>query len=408
MRTFTKIVSAAAALALMGTVTACGTGNNAGDDTVTISFQHQFNDVQTQAIETLVARFEEEHPSIRVNLLRNNDSAFYDALVTQILGGGGPDIVRVEPPRVPQYIASGWTLPLDDIFDPANFFPAAVEALTSPDGQLHGVPFDIDALALFYRPDMLETAGITEVPQTWEDFRTAAVAMTDGDTYGAGLFGGWGAFTFYPWLWQAGGQVLNENQTEAAFNSPEGVAALQFWVDLQNSAMPPGMATAGEDEVRGPFVAGRIGMIPSGPWAIPSLKETGIDWAVAPLPADKESATVLGGMSLLALANTSHPDQVKTFLTWLMDDENLGEYYAAVGGIPAKTSLFNDPAFANDPYVSAFQAILETARNRPTIEEAGLIDEALTEAIQAALAGTSSPQAALDAAAARVNEALND
>jgi multiple sugar transport system substrate-binding protein len=224
------------------------------------------------------------------------------------------------------------------------------------------------------------------------------------------LFGGWGAFEFYPWLWQAGAEVLNEDGTEAVFNSPEAVEALQLWVDLQASAMPAGMATATEDDVKGPFISGTLAMFTSGPWVISSLAEAGIDgkWALAPLPAGAESATVLGGMDLLVLKNSEHPEEAKQFLSWLMSDENIRDYYLAVGGVPAKTTLFDDPAFADDPYLPAFQDILADARSRPTVAAAGDVDTALGTAVQAALAGTATPQEALDAAVAEANEALGD
>jgi ABC-type glycerol-3-phosphate transport system substrate-binding protein len=384
------------------------TGDQAVEE-VTITFQEQFNDEQSAAMEDLVAKFESENPGITVELLRDNDSAYYDKLVTQITGGQGPDIARVEPAKAPQYIASGWALPLDDVIDAGEYFPAALDAVTS-DGQLYGVPLEVEGLGLFYRSDLLAEVGFDEPPATWEEFTEAATALTGDGRYGAGLFGGWGAFEFYPWLWQAGAEVLNEDGTEAIFNSPEAVEALQLWVDLQATAMPAGMATATEDDVKGPFISGTLGMFTSGPWAISALEEAGIDglWSVAPLPAGAESATVLGGMDLLVLENSEHPDEAKAFLAWLMADENIRDYYLAVGGVPAKTTLFDDPAFAEDPYLPAFQDILDQARSRPTVAAAGDVDSALGTAVQAALAGTATPQEALDTAVAEANEALSD
>lgn len=405
-----KVLAIAAASVLAVGLAGCSTGDAGADGDVTIKFQEQFTDAQSEAMKALVARFEEETPGIKVQLLRDNDSGFYDKLVTQITGGAGPDMVRVDPAKAPQYIASGWTLPLDDVIDASEYFPAALEAVTKADGTLHGVPLDVDALALFYRTDLLEAAGLDAAPTTWDEFQAAAEAMTVDGNYGAGLFAGWGAFEFYPWLWQAGAEVLNDDQTEAVFNSPEAVSALQFWVDLQKSAMPAGMATADEDAVKGPFIAGKLGMLTSGPWMIPSLKNADIDgtWAVAPLPAGKESATVLGGLDLLVLKNSKHPDETKQFLAWLMEDQNIGEYYSAIGGIPAKTSLFEDPKFADDPYVAQFKLVLEQARSRPAIANSIEVDDALTEALQAALAGTATPQEALDKAVQKANKALSE
>ena len=417
-----SIVVAMSAALLMAGCTGSGSGTatptaggatttqatSAPAEPVTITFQNQFNDAQTSAMQGLVAKFEAAHPEIKVNLLRDNDSSYYDKLVTQITGGAGPDIARVEPVKAPQYIAAGWALSLKDaITDQSAYIPSTLEPVTK-NGELFGVPLDVEALALFYRIDMLQAAGFSSPPATWDELKTQTKALTHDGNYGIGLFGGWGAFEFYPWLWQAGGQMLNADGTEATFNSPEAVSALQLWVDLQKTVMPKGMATATEDDLKGPFVSGNLAMLTSGPWMIPSMKQAGIDgkWGIAPLPAGKQAASVLGGMDLLVLKNSQHPDQAKTFISWLMQDENIVQYYAAIGGLPVKTALYKDPAIASDPYVVAFKAVLEQAKARPTVPASGDIDAALGEAVQAALAGTMTPKEALDAAVAKANEAM--
>jgi len=400
------------ATAMVVALGACGNGSNTAGSAskvpVTITFQEQFNDAQTAAIKKLVPKFEAANPGIKVVLNRDNDAGYYDKLVTQITAGKGPDVVRVDPAKAPQYIASGWALPLGDaVGKPSEYFPAALDAVTK-DGGLYGVPLDVEALALFYRTDVLAAAGYDKPPATWAEFSAMAKALTKNGKHGVALFGGWGAFEFYPWLWQAGAEVLSADNKKAVFNSPEAVSALQMWVDLQASAMPPGMATAAEDDVKGPFVSGSVAMFTSGPWTIPALQKAGIDgkWAVAPMPGGKNQATVLGGMDLLVLKNSKHAQEAKTFLSWLMKDENIKQYYVEIGGLPAKVALFDDPAFAADPYVSQFKAILKQARSRPAVAASNDVDAALGKAVQAALAGTQSPKQALDTAVAKANSAL--
>jgi len=376
---------------------------SAAAEPVTITFQEQFSDGESAQIEAQLAAFEAAHPEITVKLVRDNDSSYYDKLVTQITAGRGPDVARVEPPKAAQYIASGWTVPLGDAVSADEYFPSTLDGLTK-DGELHGVPQDLSALALYYRTDL-----VPQPPTTWDELKTTAAALTSGDSYGIGLFGGWGAFEFYPWLWQSGADVLSEDGTTAVFNSPEAVSALQLWVDLQAKGMPAGMATATEDDLKARFVSGTLGMFTSGPWTIQSMKDAGIDgkWAIAPLPAGAKPATVLGGMDLIVLKNSEHQEAAKTFVAWLMQDDVQKEWAGALGFIPVKSALYDDPTFKDDPYVSAFAAILADAKSRPTVPAAGDVDSALGEAVQAALSGAATPQAALDAAVAKANEALS-
>lgn len=383
---------------------------------VTITFQHQFNDAESAKMAELVSQFEAANPGIKVQAIRDNDQAYYDKLVTSILGNSAPDLARVEPPKAAQYIAAGYAAPLDAYIPAAersDFFPGTLEPLVQ-DGKLYGVPQDVAVLVLYYRTDMLQSVGFSEAPKTWDELLTAAKALTRApDQYGLGLFGGWGAFEFYPWFWQAGGEMLKQvdGKWVPAFNSPEGVAALQFWADLENKhkVMPPGAATLTEDDVKGPFIAGKLAMFTSGAWSVDSLKKAGIDgkWAIAPLPAGKQAASVLGGMDIIMLERSEHKAEAGTFLAWLMQDAVQADWAMSLSLLPVKASMYDDPAFQSDPLMGQFKAALATARSRPTIAAAGEVDGAFGQALQAALSGAQTPKEALDAAAEEALRALS-
>ncbi len=206
-------------------------------------------------------------------------------------------------------------------------------------------------------------------------------------------------------LKEEGGKIM------PAFNSSEGIAALQFWVDLveKYQVMPDGLATAGEDEVKGPFIAGQMAMFTSGPWTVASLKETtAIDgkWSIAPLPKGKEAASVLGGMDLILLEQSERKEEAARFLNFWMQDEIQLDWAKSLSLLPVKKSLYADPFFQTDPLMQAFASTLEVARSRPTIPEAGEIDDLFGQAMQAALSGAKSPQEALDEAAQQAAEIL--
>lgn len=382
---------------------------------VTIRITHQFGDAEAAKFDEIVAAFEAANPAITVEQERNNESNYYDKLVTEILGNSAPDIARVEPPKAAQYVAAGYAANLDDLV-PAelqdDFFEGTLEPLIL-DGSLYGVPQDVATLSLFYRSDLLEAAGVDAPPTTWDELIEAATAVTEGDVYGIGLFGGWGAFEFYPWFWQAGGEMFREEDGELvpAFNSPEGVAALQLWVDLANThqVMPPGMATVGEDEVKAPFIAGKLAMFTSGPWSVGGLEEVAeIDgmWGIAPLPRGEQEASVLGGMDVIILEQSEHKAEAAAFLEYWMSDEVQKDWASSLGFIPVRQSLYEEPEFQSDPTIQVFADQLAVSRSRPTNPEAGEIDELFGQAVQAALSGAKTPQQALDEAAAAAADIL--
>lgn len=410
-----RIVGVLVAVAAIAGLVLASISNAARRDSVTITFQEQFNDAESAKMAQLVKQFESTNPNIQVRLVRDNDSSYYDKLVTQIIGGGGPDIARVEPPKAVQYITAQYAVSLDQWFRKSfrnQFFRSTIGPLLRG-GKLYGIPQDVATLVLFYRTDLFKTAGIKHAPTTWKELYADAKKLTNGSgRYGIGLFGGWGAFEFYPWLWQAGAQVLKPNgdKMAAAFNSPAGVRALQFWTNLQKQKlMPAGAATLTEDDVKGPFIAGKLAMFTSGPWSVASLKAAGITgkWSVAPLPKDKTRASVLGGLDVIVLKNSQHKTEAAKFLAWLFSDKVQADWDTSLGFIPVKKSLYKKPAFKRDPLAKEFFASLQISRSRPVVPQAAQVDNALGEAVQAALSGAKSPKAALDAAAKTANDALS-
>jgi ABC-type glycerol-3-phosphate transport system substrate-binding protein len=403
----TGIAVALTAVLATGALAACSGGSGGS---VTITFQNQFSDAESAEMAKLVKEYEADNPGVTIKLARDNDSSYYDKLVTQITAGKGPDIVRLEPPKVAQYAASGWLTPVDGALSAkGDYFANTIDAATLK-GKVYGVPQDVSTLALFYRKDMLAAAGIANPPTTWEELKADADKLSTGGKYGIGLFGGWGAYEFYPWLWQAGAEVLSKDGKKAAFDSEKAVSALQFWVDLQRSDMPPGMASATEDDVRGPFTNGDLAMFTSGPYMTSILEGAGLtadQWGVAPLPKGERSASVLGGMDLSVLQNSKHQKESIAFLKWLGSDKVQTTWATDLAFVPAKKSLYDSSAFSSDPNIATFGKIIEASLSRPTIARAGDVDSALGKAVGAALSGSQSASDALKAAAQEADAAIN-
>src|SRR5207342_72229 len=113
-----------------------------------------------------------------------------------------------------------------------DFWPGE-RAVATVDGKVIGMPALVDNLAIVYNKALFDKAGIAppSASWTWDDFRAAAKALTDpaakqtGWSYAADA----SEDTVWRWeamLWAAGGQILNSDNTKAAFDSPEGLRAM--------------------------------------------------------------------------------------------------------------------------------------------------------------------------------------
>jgi multiple sugar transport system substrate-binding protein len=103
------------------------------------------------------------------------------------------------------------------------------------DGKYRGIPYNIVGNAFVYRKSMFDKAGVTKVPETWDEFRTAAKALKAsgkpiGQTYGQ-TFGDAPSF-FYPLMWAFGGKELQDDSKTVAINSKETIDAVKFGADL--------------------------------------------------------------------------------------------------------------------------------------------------------------------------------
>lgn len=318
--------------------------------------------------------FMAEHPDITVNLIptQYGSSSYLDKYIIAQQAGSGPDALMVDVAWSPQLAAMGATLPLDADMD--AFFPGPVETVTV-DGETHGLPFYTNALALFYNKTAFEAAGLPlpEAGWTWDEFLTAVETLSDGEMYGFGLQGGWGGtFEWYPWVWQSGGAFLADDFTRPAFNDPEALEAAQFFLNLvTNPEFVPEAAKTwkGWSELGAAFANEVIAMFEVGDWGISIVENMNpaFEWGVAPLPMNREQASLVGGANWIVNPNSDHPDAATAWISYatgpavfeMMDGYNR---IAARRGAAEEQAIVRD-----DPRMQVFVDALEYAHPRPPI-----------------------------------------
>jgi multiple sugar transport system substrate-binding protein len=246
-----------------------------------------------------------------------------EILTTGIATGEAPDVFFISPGDWRRYAESGLALPLEDYMPQYlldDLLPAAVDAVTL-DGHIYSVPFEMEPVALWYNKEILAEAGL-EVPTSWDELVAAAETLTTSDRYGILLPMNpdyFENFIFYPFLWMAGGQVVNEDFTEAAVNTPEAARALDLWGTLVREGWAAPTST-GNDPTDERFPTEQAAMFVSGYWVWGWLQANYPEFVekvgVAPIPApdaDSEMATVYGGWTVMVYADTEHPEAAAEF-----------------------------------------------------------------------------------------------
>ena len=210
-------------------------------------------DPKSRADRAIVDAFERAHPEIRLESaqgLQIGGPAAESNLLLAFAGGTAPDVVYVNFRTSASYVQQGFLMPLDDYLkrDPqtlAQINPTLLPILKDAGhGHIYSIPYLAVVQALYYRKDMFQAAGLdpNKPPTTWDEFYADAQKLTDQSQGVWGLeFGTDSDSAAYWWinfLWQAGGEVVKRNpkgQWVAAYNTPEGVTALNFYKKLMTA-----------------------------------------------------------------------------------------------------------------------------------------------------------------------------
>ncbi len=354
---------------------------------------------------------------------------------TVLLSGSGDfDASYVQMEWIPEYVAAQSLAPLNPLIDSmaSDWFALsalepAVNSLTL-DGMVYGFPSEGDTAWLFYRTDLLEAAGL-EVPQTWDEFREAAIAMTqdengDGtpEVYGAviGAKPDEALWDFMHVFFGFGGQILDENG-QVAIDNETGVAALTFYSNLllQDKVVPPDVTTYGYNEILTALQEGRIAM------AIQWMAGTStlLDCELSPNVCDKLDYTLLPGhlegdqvvrgfgasqWAWVIPAASRNQSGAYAFIEWLTGPEG-AKTWALNGGIPSNAIALADPAVVEQIPQFALLAEAMPFRNLfPATTVTFELQRLFGEAAHNAVTGVQTPAEALGSAADQMRSALTD
>ncbi|AFY31350.1 ABC transporter substrate-binding protein [Calothrix sp. PCC 7507] len=376
-------------------------------------------------LQKLVDKFNQTHPNIQVeSLYIGQQDQQMPKILAAVVGNAPPDLLWYNPTIAGQLVDLDAIIPLDkllanspvkDEIDP-NLF-ASMEY----QGKIWSVPFATNNVGIFYRPSLFKSAGVTDLPRTWQELQQTAQKLTrdtngDGriDQHGMALPLGKGEFTVFTWLpfmWSGSGELISgDSQTAAGVvlkDNQQAIAALQFWRDL----ITDGVAVLSEPE-RGyetnDLLTGKIAMQLNGPWSLGELQATGIDFDVLPIPFAQQPATSIGGENLFFFK--TNPEQEKAafeFAEYVLSAEFQTELALGTGYLPVNLKSRQSDEYQEFvqkfPQVKVFLEQAKYGRSRPIFPGYNRISDNLGRAIESVLLGKSSPAAALKASQQRLD-----
>lgn len=346
-------------LAAAATLAACGQ-NNPLDDTATTSpvtsepgtstgeqpdLSQWYHEYGEEGVKEAVERFAAEYEAANVTV-KWTPGDYNSILAAQLLTDDVPDVFEAEQGGSLDQIRSGQLEDLTELIGDAkdDFNPSVIKRFMFED-KIHGIPQTIDMQLLYYRPSLLEAAGV-QPPTTFEELVSAAAAVKTDSIGGffAGNDGGVGVLgTMF--IWASGNEQLNDDRTQAAFLNDDFYQALVAYRDFSKSGSVVQAASA-EWFSPDAFVNEEAAFQWGGLWSLPDIKEAfGDDVGVVAFPAMGSKgrlAVPFGAFGACVAAKGNNVEASKEFIKWLWIDQEdkQVEFSDAYGThIPAKPAL---------------------------------------------------------------------
>lgn len=228
-------------------------GFNGSSERVELEFWGVFDD--GQAFQKTIRNFRQLYPNINVRYVSFPFEEYEKAVIDALAAGRGPDIWMIQNTWLAKH--KDKLSPLDQNDKDLNFkllnfrqdFVDVAESDLIENGQIYSLPLYIDSLALYYNKDLLNSAGISQPPATWDEFNEAIGKLTEIDSRGNIVKSGAALGTsrninrstdiLMLLMMQSGAQMADRQRNEAAFarsinNQPVGEVALQYYTDFAN------------------------------------------------------------------------------------------------------------------------------------------------------------------------------
>lgn len=428
MMQFRKYVFAALGVATLALSGCSSTGTNPSEssqpgattdatEVTDVTVWHYWDGTNADTFDSMVREYNASHPAVKVSASNVPNADFLTKLRASATSKTLPDIAIGDLVWVPQINQLGTLADLTPLLPSATLqdINPALTSFGNIDGKQVSVPVSANNLAYMYNKTLFKEAGLDpeNPPKTWDELlkdgktilektgKPGYDLFTQAGDNGEGL-----TWNFQVNLWQAGGEFLNADNSAAAFNTPQGKKALQYWMDLINSGVSP-YAKWGE------FEKGQGGSAQEGSWMVGIwAADPPFDFGVAkvPYPSDGVPATNLGGEQAMVFDNsTKTAAAAADFLAWFLETKQVIEWSEATGMLPVTNSVATSSDYlgwvnSTEPRLLPYVEQMADAHARPNTPLYPKISFAFATELEKAFAG----EVSVDEALANAESAVND
>jgi putative chitobiose transport system substrate-binding protein len=387
----------------------------------TMQLQPKFTDYFNQ----LIARFEADNPGVKVRWVDVPWAAMENKILTAVSAKTAPDVVNLNPDFASQLASRNAWLELDSRVSEAvrqQYLPNIWKD-SSLNNKSFGIPWYLTSRVTIYNQDLLQKAGISKPPTTYAQLAQVAKQIKEKT----------GKFAFFITVvpedsseilesFVQMGVELVDAQGKAAFNTPKGKAAFQYWVDFyQQKLMPQEALTQGHRYAIELYQSGQTALLSTGAEFMDAIAKNAPTIAkvsaAAPQITGETGKKNVAVMNLVIPRDTDKPDVALKFALFVTNTENQLAFAKQANVLPSTIEGLNEYRrfLTSDGKASPVEQARDISASQmqqaqvliPTMKNLNKLQKAIYKNLQAAMLGEKSVDRAVADAAEEWNSSLS-
>lgn len=417
--TRSRFVTSASVLCVAALMTACGGGgDDAGEGVDALEMWlpsplgSNSTDAEKTAYQSMLEPFEKDH-GVSINLTMIPWDSYEEKYLTGVSSGEGPDVGYMYTEMMGDYIKEGALTPFDDYLDADAAGKMLYLDNGKVDGKQYAMPWVVGGMRVLWgNMDVLDAAGVTEMPTTWAEFEDAATKVKDSGKIG--IQQQWGDpargmmnSSFFPLLWQAGGDIFNEDSTATAFNSDAGIAAANVIKELLDSgAMPDKVSGLVEQDIKTAFYAGDVGFMNGVDNQLAEIEEAGLNAKFVPSLMGEQLGTFVASDALVMLDKCPDKQLCTDLVQFMLAGDQMSTFHKEIVDYPPVGS--DETVVSDNPFFPVYVEQADMLRSLPIAAGGAEVYNTLYENLQQMVLGQKTPEQALADAAEAGDAALKN
>ncbi|HET6626332.1 MAG TPA: extracellular solute-binding protein [Nocardioidaceae bacterium] len=385
-----------------------GGGSEGGSQTLNLLVP-SYSDNTKGLWEGIIKDFEAENSDVSVKLEVQSWDNINDVIRTKVQSGDAPDILNID--AFAGFAADDLLYPASDVLSDdtlADFQDTFVEN-ASIDGEQYGLPLIASARTLFMNKDLMDKAGVTEAPKTWDELLAASKKVSElgGGVSGYGMPLGSEEAQAETSIWAFGNGASWGDSDKITVDTPEAVEAVSFMKKMiDEGATQDNPGATDRTPLINVFVQGKIGFIEALPPTVGQIETENpeLNYELAPIPTKDGSPVTLGVADhLMAFKNDGDKQEsITKFLDYFYSTDVYTNFVTKENFLPVTKSAAEQ---MDNPDMQVFLDALPDAQFYPSTNTAWSATQGAFQTLIGQIGQGKDPAEVLKAIQAKADEA---